>query len=275
LSCADTAIRLVIPQTAGTASGTGSYSGGGALDAVLLGFVEGLTELIPLSLTGHLILLGDFLGFAGPPSRGLPSAAVRRRPRLALDRAARRFVGNILLAFLPAAVVETLAHGFIKSVLFSSWAVSVSPVLDGIAILLIERRLPAPTKMEIGEIRPSSAFKVGLFQLLALVPGVSRSGATIMGALILGIDRRAPTEFSFFLAIPTMIGAASYDLWKNSGVLDSRDALVIGIGFVAAFLAALVVVRTLVAFVSRHGFAPFAWYRIGFGAVMLGLLLAQ
>jgi undecaprenyl-diphosphatase len=264
---------------------------GSALVAILLGIVEGLTEFVPVSSTGHLILASDLLGFSGPPN-GVFEVVIQLGAILAVlwvyrerllavarnagsDPAARRFVGNILLAFLPAAAVGAIAHDFIKGVLFSPVVVAVSLVLGGVAILVVERCLPAPETATVDEIRPRSAFKVGLYQILAMIPGVSRSGATIIGALLLRIDRRAATEFSFFLAIPTMLGAAVLDLGENLMVLDPRDALVIGVGFVTAFFAALVVVRTLVSFVSRHGFAPFAWYRIALGVAMLGFLLAQ
>lgn len=259
-----------------------------AFQAVLLGIVEGLTEFIPVSSTGHLILLTDLLGFQGPPGKvfeiviqlgAVLAVLVLYAPRLLgvlrrapTDPGARRFIAAVLLAFLPAAVVGALAHDFIKSVLFSPWVVSVSLIVGGLAILAIERRRPAPRHADIERFSPGLSLGIGLFQLLALVPGVSRSGSTIMGALLLGVERKAATEFSFFLAIPTMLGATVYDLYKNRGTLDGSGAAVIAIGFAVAFVSALLVVRALVGFVSRNGFTPFAWYRIALGLVMLAIL---
>ena len=261
------------------------------LEAAFLGLVEGLTEFIPVSSTGHLILLVDLLGFQGPPGKVFEIAiqlgailailavyaptlwdVVVRAPT---DPAARRFILAVTLAFLPAAVVGALAHGFIKSVLFSPWVVSVALILGGVAILVIERVRPAPVHDQISGFSPRLALSIGAFQVLAMIPGVSRSGATIMGALMMGVERRTATLFSFFLAIPTMVGATVYDLYKNRNTLDFDGATVIGVGFVVAFLAALLVVRWLVGFVSRHGFGPFAWYRIGLGVGMLGILLSR
>lgn len=260
-------------------------------DAVLLGLVEGLTEFLPVSSTGHLILMDDLLGFSGPAGQVF-EIVIQLGAILAIcvlyfrklldvlfgvptDPAARRFVLNLLLAFLPAAVVGVLAHGFIKAVLFSPWVVSVSLILGGIAILVIERLRPAPVYHDADDLPPRLAFKIGCAQVISMIPGVSRAGATIMGAMLLKVDRRAATEFSFFLAIPTMFGATVYDLYKNRGTLNFDDAQVIAVGFITAFLAALLVVRALIGFVSRHGFAPFAWYRILVGALMLGLLIAR
>lgn len=258
--------------------------------AALLGLVEGLTEFIPVSSTGHLILLVDLLGFQGPPGHvfeiviqlgAILAVCWIYRARLLdtvlglpSERRAQHFALIILIAFLPAAVVGALAHGFIKSVLFSPWVVSVSLLLGGIAILIIERlvvvdRALTPSVEKVGY---ATALKIGLFQTLAMIPGVSRSGATIMGARLLGVDRPTAAEFSFFLAIPTMLGATVFDAYKNRGSLEGSGTLVIATGFVAAFLAGLLVVRKLVAFVSRHGFAPFAWYRIALGTAMLILL---
>jgi len=257
--------------------------------AAFLGLVEGLTEFIPVSSTGHLILLVDLLGFEGPPGKVFEIAIqlgailavcwVYRAKLLQVveglpaNGRARRFSSAVLIAFLPAAAIGALAHGFIKSVLFSPWVVSVSLVLGGLAILVIERAMPAPRVHDVDDVGLATAFKIGLFQTLAMIPGVSRSGATIMGALLLRVDRPAAAEFSFFLAIPTMTGATVYDLWKNKAALDfGSDGLVIGVGFVVAFLAALAVVRTVVGFVSRHGFAPFGWYRILLGTFMFAWL---
>lgn len=261
------------------------------LQAALLGLVEGLTEFIPVSSTGHLVLLVDLLGFRGPPGRVfeiviqlgaiLAILAVYARTLLDIvrrapaDPGARRFIVAVLLGFLPAAVVGALAHDFIKEVLFSPAVVSVALIGGGVAILVIERVRPAATRSSIEAFPPALSLGIGAFQVLAMVPGVSRSGATIMGALLLGVERKAATLFSFFLAIPTMLGATAYDLFRNRHTLDAAGAGVIAVGFVAAFLAALAVVRWLVGFVGKHGFAPFAWYRIALGALMLGILLSR
>jgi undecaprenyl-diphosphatase len=260
-------------------------------DTILLGLVEGITEFLPVSSTGHLILVDDLLGFKGPPGQVfeiviqfgaiLAVCVLYIRKLLAVlvglptDPAARRFVLNLLWAFLPAAVVGVLAHDFIKSVLFSPWVVSVSLIVGGIAILVIERVRPTPVYDDVDTLPAMVAFKIGCAQVLAMIPGVSRAGATIMGAMLFRVDRRAATEFSFFLAIPTMFAATVYDLYKNRGALSTDDMTVIAIGSLVAFLSALVVVRALIGFVSRHGFTPFAWYRLLIGALMLGLLIAR
>lgn len=261
------------------------------LEAAFLGLIEGLTEFIPVSSTGHLILLVDLLGFEGPPGKvfeiviqlgAILAILLAYAPtlldvlvRAPTDAGARRFIVAVTVAFLPAAVVGALAHDFIKAVLFSPWVVSVALILGGIAILVIERLRPVPVHDRIEAFSLRLAFGIGLFQVLAMIPGVSRSGATIMGALTLGVERRTATLFSFFLAIPTMLGATVYDLYKNRHTLDFSGATLIAIGFVVAFVAALLVVRWLVGFVGRHGFGVFAWYRIALGVVMLGVLSAR
>ena len=255
------------------------------LDAAFLGVLEALTEFLPVSSTGHLILLTDLMGFQGPPGRvfevviqlgAILAVCVVYASRLTdvafglpHDPGARRFVLVIALAFLPALVLGALLHEFIKSVLFSPQVVSVALVVGGIAILAIERLRPVPQIRAVEEFSPRLALGIGLAQCLAMVPGVSRSGATIMGALLLGVERKTAAEFSFFLAIPTMLGAAVFDLWQNRATLDAEGGLVIAVGFLAAFAVALFVVRWFVEFVGRHGFAPFAWYRIGLGGMLL------
>ncbi len=258
------------------------------LDAVLLGLVEGLTEFLPVSSTGHLILLIDFLGFEGPPGKVF-EVTIQLGAILAIcvvyfarlwgvavglkdDPRARRFAAAVLLAFLPAMLLGAGLHGFIKSTLFNPTVVSVMLIVGGVAILLIERFLPAPRYHAIEGFPAPLALKIGLFQCLALVPGVSRSGATILGSLLMGVDRRTAAEFTFFLAIPTMAGATVYDLYKNWGVMSFDAGALIAIGFVTAFIAAALVVKTLVDFVGRYGFAPFGWYRIALGSGMLAFL---
>ena len=265
--------------------------GGAFAQAAFLGLIEGLTEFIPVSSTGHLILAVDLMGFQGPPGKVFEIAIqlgailavcclyAGRLYRVARDLPsrpeARHFVLGILLAVLPAMAIGVVAHGFIKSVLFSPWVVSVSLILGGLAILLIESIAPEPRHREVDALPFRLALGIGLCQTVAMIPGVSRSGATIMGALMLGVERRAAAEFSFFLAIPTMFAATAYDLWKNRAVLSFDDAALIATGFVAAFIAGLLVVRALLAFVSRRGFAPFAWYRMAVGGLMLAILLAR
>ncbi|WP_182422375.1 undecaprenyl-diphosphate phosphatase [Aureimonas sp. ME7] len=259
-------------------------------EAFLLGLIEGLTEFIPVSSTGHLLLAGQLMGFHSTGNTfevliqlGAVLAVLsvyfaklwQILVTLPSDPKSRRFVGGILLAFLPAAVIGALAHDFIKGVLFETPMVICVALLVGGLILLVIDRLPLqPRYKDIEDYPLSLCFKIGLVQCLAMIPGTSRSGATIAGALLLGTDKRSAAEFSFFLAMPTMAGAFAYDLLKNWGTLSGDDALLIGVGFVMAFLSALVVVRSLLAFVSRYGFAPFAWWRIVVGAVGIGVLLA-
>jgi undecaprenyl-diphosphatase len=261
------------------------------LGAILLGVVEGLTEFIPVSSTGHLILLVDLIGFQGPPGKVF-EIVIQLGAILAVCWAYRAkllgvasgmfsdpedflFVRNLLLAFIPAMVLGVLLHGFIKSVLFDPKVVVVSLILGGIIILVIERNLPLARHHAPEKFPASLAVFIGLCQAVAMIPGVSRSGATIMGALLLKVDRRTATEFSFFLAIPTMLAATVYDLYKNWSVLSVDSASVIAVGFLSAFVCALIVVKSVIAFISRHGVVPFAWYRIGLGLVMLAVLLVR
>ena len=257
--------------------------------AAVLGVIEGLTEFIPVSSTGHLIFASDLIGF-DPPYAKLFEIVIQLGAILAVCWLYRaklievafgalknpedfRFARNVLVAFLPAVVIGVLAYGFIKRVLFSPWVVAVSLIVGGLAIFVIEAVRKTPRHQVIDRFPVGTAVGVGLCQTVAMIPGVSRSGATIMGALLLGVDRKAATEFSFFLAIPTMLAATVYDLWKNRHGLTPEGLDVIAIGFVVAFLSALPVVRAFVGFVSRHGFAPFAWYRIFIGLVMIAILL--
>jgi undecaprenyl-diphosphatase len=260
--------------------------------AVIMGLVEGATEFIPVSSTGHLILAGHVLGFEGPAEKTfdiviqlgailavcwiyrarLVSAVVG----LGREPAATRFAANLFAAFLPAAVLGFFLHGYIKEVLFSPWVVAVTLFLGGVAILVIERNLPRMRMMSVDKMSYRTAFGIGLFQCLSLIPGVSRSGATIMGALLLGTGRVAATEFSFFLAIPIMFAATFYDLWKSRHELVVDDATIIVIGFITAFVSSLVIVKWLIGFVSRHDFSAFAWYRIAVGiAGLIGLWLVS
>ena len=262
------------------------------LNAVLLGIVEGLTEFLPISSTGHLILVVDLLGFTGPPGRVF-EIAIQLGAILAIcwlyrkkifetlrgmfrPGVEQRFAVSVVLAFLPAAVLGVLLHDFITGVLFSVLSVSIMLIVGGVLILVIERFKPVPYIAYTDAIGWKTALKIGLCQSLAMVPGVSRSGATIMGALMLGLERRVATEFSFFLAMPTMLAATVYSLYENRAALsDVGNVELIAAGFAAAFLVALVVVRWAVEFISKHGFKPFAYYRIAVGTLMLALLFAR
>jgi undecaprenyl-diphosphatase len=258
------------------------------LGAVFLGVVEGLTEFIPVSSTGHLILLVDLIGFRAPPGKsfeivvqlGAVAAVVwAYRARLAGaclgalagDGPDRRFLLSILVALAPAIAVGAVFYPLLRA-LQVPLVVALALIAGGVAILVIERTLPPVRHRDAGALPLGTALAVGLCQTVAMIPGVSRSGATIMGALLLGVERRAATEFSFFLLAPTMVAASAWSLWKNRDALVFDDLLLIAVGFAAAFAAALFVVRGLVAFVGRHGFAPFAWYRIAVGTAMLAVL---
>lgn len=255
------------------------------LAALLLGLLEGLTEFIPVSSTGHILLAGHFMGFesAGKSFEvviqlGAIMAVIgvyavrlgRIVAGLPTDPDARRFAAAIVLAFLPAAIVGVMAHGLIKTVLFETpRLIAWMLILGGIVLVLIDRIPLRPRYTEAERFPLGLAFGIGLCQCLAMIPGVSRSGATIVGALALGADKRSAAEFSFFLAMPTMLGAVTYDLYVNRAVLDGAAWGEIAIGFATAFVAALVVVRSLLAYVSRYGYALFGWWRIIVGAVVL------
>ncbi|BDA86900.1 undecaprenyl-diphosphatase 1 [Aureimonas sp. SA4125] len=254
-------------------------------NATILGFLEGLTEFIPVSSTGHILLAGHFLGFhskAGTFEVLIQLGAVlavlsvyfakiwQLVVTLPSSPRSRHFVTGVLLAFLPAAIVGAFAHDFIKTVLFESpTTICVALLVGGIILLLIDRRTVTPIHTEITDYPLSLCLKIGLFQCLAMIPGTSRSGATIAGALLMGTDKRSAAEFSFFLAMPTMAGAFALDLYKNRNVLSADDLSLIVIGFAVSFVVALFVVKYLLDFVSRHGFAPFAWWRIAVGSLGL------
>ncbi len=249
--------------------------------AAILGVVEGATEFIPVSSTGHLILVGDWLGFTGEDAKAfeifiqlgailaivwLYRERIGRVLRTATrDRMSQRLLANLFIAFLPAAVVGLLTHRLIKQYLFSPVIVATSMFVGGIAILVIERLRPRPRVSSVDDVSPGVALGIGLAQVLSLVPGTSRSGATIMGGYCLGLTRQAATEFSFFLAIPVMVAATGFDLAQSVGALTAADVQLFAVGFIVAFLTALVVVRAFVAFVARSSFIVFAWYRIAFG----------
>jgi undecaprenyl-diphosphatase len=261
------------------------------LRAAVLGLVEGLTEFLPVSSTGHLILAGHALGFAGPPGKvfevvvqlgailAICALYAERLLRLALrlphDPDARRFALAVAAAFLPAAVLGAIFHDAIKAVLFSPWVVVSALVTGGVLILLAEHVRPVPRHHAAEALPVPLALKVGLCQAVALVPGVSRSGATILGGVLLGVERKAAAEFSFFLAIPTMLGATAYDLHRIGPELAAGDLLTIAVGFALALLTAAAVIRALLAFLTRHTFRVFGWYRIAFGLAMAVVLVAH
>ncbi|HRJ13077.1 MAG TPA: undecaprenyl-diphosphate phosphatase [Alphaproteobacteria bacterium] len=256
------------------------------LDPALMGLVEGITEFLPVSSTGHMILAQQLLGWQGVTGKvfevviqlgAILAVSVlyfRRLFNVVIDlpskKSAQNFTLAVLVAFLPAAVVGFLAHDYIAAVLFNPLVVSWALLLGGIAIIVIERFFdPVDKYNEVEEFTPMLAFKIGVIQLLALIPGVSRSGATIMGATLLGASRKSSAEFSFFLAIPVMVGASALTLYKNWHELTDADFQAIAIGFAVAFISALIVVDLFVKFVSRNGFTPFGWYRVIIGATML------
>ncbi|HEY8381391.1 MAG TPA: undecaprenyl-diphosphate phosphatase [Microvirga sp.] len=258
------------------------------IEALLLGFIEGLTEFLPVSSTGHLLLVGHFLGFESTGKAfevlvqlgailAILSVYFGRLWSIALalprDPAARRFVLGVLIAFLPAAAIGAVLHGFIKEVLFNPWIVCVTLIAGGLVLLVIEGLRLEPRYDDATRFPLPMYAKIGFIQCLAMVPGVSRSGATIVGAMLLGAEKRAAAEFSFFLAMPTMAGAFTYDLLKNYKILSANDVALIVAGFLAAFVSALLVVRSLLAYVSRHGYTPFAWWRIVVGAAGLAGLI--
>ena len=265
------------------------------LKAAVMGVVEGLTEFLPISSTGHLILAGALLGFEDEKAKVF-DIAIQTGAILAVvivywhkiagtvvalptQRMARRFALNVLIAFLPAVVLGLLFGKFIKSHLFTPTVVASTFILGGFIILWVEgwgsRRKPDEHPNDRARIQnvesmtPKDAFKVGLVQCLAMVPGTSRSGATIIGGMLLGLSRKAATDFSFYLAIPTLIGAGAYSLYKERALLSMADLPMFLVGLLFSFLSAWVCVRWLLRYIATHSFVPFAWYRIAFGCVVL------
>lgn len=255
------------------------------LKAFILGIVEGATEFLPVSSTGHLIIVGDLLDFNDAKGKVFEiviqlgailavcweyhhrlSSVVRN---LVHDAAAQRFVLNLVIAFLPAALLGLAFHEQIKTYLFSPITVAVALILGGIAILLIERWAPAANTSSVDDVSKMQALQIGLAQSLALVPGVSRAGATILGGMVFGLSRKAATEFSFFLAIPIMFAATGYDLFKSRDLLTLADLPMFAVGFVTAFFSALIAVKVLLRYVAGHDFRAFAWYRIALGLIVL------
>ena len=256
-----------------------------AVQALVLGLVEGLTEFLPVSSTGHQIIAADLLGFAGARAQafniiiqfGAVLAVVwEYRARIVAllfglprEPAAQRFTASLLLAFLPAAVAGVLFSDLIHTWLFNPLTVASALVVGGFVMLWAERRPHAVTAETIDNLRWTHALAVGCAQCLALVPGTSRAAATIIGGLLAGLSRRAATEFSFWLAMPTMAGAAVYSGWKYRELFVAADLPVFALGFLTAFVVARLTVRALLAFIAAHSYAVFAWYRIGFGGLIL------
>ncbi|MCU0829444.1 MAG: undecaprenyl-diphosphate phosphatase [Tabrizicola sp.] len=256
--------------------------------AAFLGLLEGLTEFLPVSSTGHLLLAGHFLGFDSPGrtfevviqlgailalTSVYAALVVRLFLRARHDDAARRSIVSVLLAFLPAVVIGFLAHDFIKDVLFETpTLIAVMLILGGFVLLVIDRLAPTPVHHDALALPFRKSLAIGFCQCLAMVPGVSRSGATIVGALLMGVEKRAAAEFSFLLSLPTMGAAVAYDLFKNRDVLDFSAVGDIAVGFAVAFVTAVLVVRWVLNYISRHGYALFGWWRIIVGSTALGAL---
>jgi undecaprenyl-diphosphatase len=254
--------------------------------AAVMGIVEGLTEFLPVSSTGHLILAGSLLGFSDAKSKvfdiAIQTGAIvaviivywqRVRETIAglgSDARARRFSINVAIGFFPAVVLGLLFGKAIKEHLFTPVVVASTFIIGGFIILWAERRVQVATRVEsVDDMTPFDALKVGLVQCLAMVPGTSRSGATIIGGMLLGLSRKAATDFSFFLAIPTLIGAGVYSLYKERALLSAADIPLFAVGLLFSFVAAWLCVRWLLRYISSHTFVPFAWYRIAFGIVVL------
>jgi undecaprenyl-diphosphatase len=256
-----------------------------AFQAVLLGIVEGITEFLPISSTGHQIIVADLIGFGGERARafniiiqlGAILAVVWEYRRKILDvvvglpnqRSAQSFTFNLLLAFLPAAVIGVIFSDLIHEFLFNPITVAAALVVGGVVMLWAEKRPHAVQAETVDDMRWSHALKVGCAQCLALIPGTSRSASTIIGGLLFGLSRKAATEFSFFLAMPTMVGAAVYSGYKYRDLFQPADLPVFALGFVVSFIFAMLAVRALLKFIGNHSYAAFAWYRIAFGLLIL------
>ena len=258
------------------------------VDAFMLGLLEGLTEFIPVSSTAHILLAGHFLGFESTGKSfevliqlgailailGVYAAKLfKLAAELPSNGRAQRFVIGILIAFLPAAVIGALAHDFIKTVLFETpKLICIMLILGGIILLWVDRWALKPKYHDVMDFPLRVYLGIGFIQSLAMIPGTSRSGSTIVGGLLFGADKRSAAEFSFYLAMPTMAGAFAYDLFKNRDILSSSDVPIIATGFIAAFVMAVIVVRYLLDYVSRHGYALFGWWRLVVGTVGLAAL---
>ncbi len=256
------------------------------LKAAIMGIVEGLTEFLPVSSTGHLILTGNLLGMTDAKSKVF-DIAIQTGAILAVvivywhriseaifglgsSERARRFVLNVAIGFIPAGVVGLTVYKAIKAHLFNAPVVATAFIVGALIILWVEKRATLKARiLDVDQMTPLDALKVGLVQCLGMIPGTSRSGATIIGGMLLGLSRKAATDFSFFLAIPTLVAAGGYSLWKERGALSMADAPMFGVGFLFSFLSAWLCVRWLLRYISTHTFMAFAWYRIAFGVVVL------
>jgi undecaprenyl-diphosphatase len=263
------------------------------IKAVLLGVVEGLTEFLPVSSTGHLLLLERFFGFNDEAFGKTFVVLIQLGAILAIlsvyfaklwrifigafsDPAPRRFIVGVLLAFLPAAIIGAAAHSFIKGVLFNPWVVCFTLIAGGAVLLWVDQLDLTPRFHDATDFSLGMYLSIGLFQCLAMIPGVSRSGATIVSAMLLGADKRAAAEFSFFLAMPTMAGAFAYDLYKNYGQMNANNTLLVAAGFISSFVVAFIVVKTFLDYVSRKGFGLFAWWRVIVGSLgLIGLAVGK
>ena len=256
-----------------------------ALQAVILGVVEGLTEFLPISSTGHQIVVADLLGFGGERAMAfniiIQLGAIlavmweyRRKILITVfnvprQREAQRFTANLLIAFLPAVVIGVAFADLIHEYLFNAITVAAALIIGGLVMLWAERRQHEVTVEEVDDMTWKEALKIGFAQCLAMIPGTSRSASTIIGGLLFGLSRRAATEFSFFLAMPTMVGAAVYSGYKYRELFQPGDLPVFALGFVVSFIFAMIAVRALLKFIANHSYAVFAWYRIGCGLLIL------
>lgn len=255
------------------------------LKTIVMGLVEGATEFLPISSTGHLIITADWLGFLSKEKRDVFEIIIQLGAILAVvwqyrakvthvvthlhQDKSRQLVINLLIAFLPLALIGLAFHHQIKELLFNPKSVAIALIIGGFIILWIEKKLPKVTIFSVDDMHWQLALKVGFAQAIALIPGASRAASTIIGGMLFGLSRTAATEFSFFLAIPVMFAATVFDLYKNRDLLAANDLLIFFIGFVTAFIAALIVIRVLIRYVAHHDFTPFAWYRIAFGSLVL------
>jgi undecaprenyl-diphosphatase len=261
------------------------------INAILLGIIEGLTEFLPVSSTAHLLLAQNVLGFKPPGDvftiviqfGAILSVVAAYWHKfwnvltgLPRDSRARQFAWGVIVAFLPAAVFGAALHGFIKRVLFdpaiAPLVIATTLLLGGILILVLERIAPKPRYRDSDHLPAMKCLQIGLCQCLALIPGVSRSGATILGGELLGVERKTAAEFTFYLAVPTMLGATVFDLYKNWGSLDFNADIDIAVGFVVSFIVAFGVVETFIAFIGRFGLAPFGWYRVAVGLAIFAFM---
>ena len=255
-----------------------------AIKAIVMGLVEGFTEFLPISSTGHLILAGSLLNFTDERAKvfdiAIQAGAIlaviwefRARIGAVLtglgERKQQKFAINLIIAFLPAAILGLMFSKAIKAHLFKPVPVAIAFIVGAFVILWAERRARPVRVQNVDDMTPADAFKVGCMQCFALIPGTSRSGATIIGGMLIGLSRKAATEFSFFLAIPTLVAAGLYDLLKNRALLTAADVPVFSVGFVTSFVAAYLCIRWLLRYIASHDFTAFAWYRIAFGVVVL------